>query len=437
MTQDTKIQKQIWSLFDSLRGSVGYYNFFSSVVHLIFLKYLISYGDRFELFGVESFRATAAFKRKYDNARSGGEPLNYSDIRDLFVALDSEHVFGDVRLSDFLNGYSLLFEDYRNQRMIIRTLEEVEIDYSKDFLGSFFEYLIQQCARDVRMTGESVTNKSLRQLAVKIMDIKHSDTVLNCFSGFSTFMFNMKEYGSYYGFEINPDSYVISKMLMTMLGVPSYNIYNQDFLMSDTHQLADKVFSDGPLNMRYDNFMFMDAPWANNLKTRDGNLLILYKVLDSIKDNGTAVIAVPGKVLFSNHQSYTDLRKTYVDAGLKAVISLPPLWSGTIINTNLLVVEKGYKGPIKFIDAQKLGVSDKQRNYVLLEKDIDKILDALKEEKDVDGFSKLVNPETVKEIDAWQPNRFVEVKTQQRFKDIKDIDAELDSLYEELKNNLK
>ena len=102
-----------------------------------------------------------------------------------------------------------------------------------------------------------------------------------------------------------------------------------------------------------------------------------------------------------------------------------------------LVAEKGYKGPIKFIDAQKLGVSGKQRNYILLEKDIDKILDALIKEKDVDGFSKLINPKTVNEIDAWQPNKFVEVKTQQQVKDIKDIDAELDSLYKELKNNIK
>ncbi len=437
MTQDTKVQKQVWSLFDSLRGSVGYYNFYSNVIHLIFLKYLISYGDRFENFGVESFRATAAFKRKYDNARSGVESLTPSDIRDLFKALDSEHVFGDVELSDFLSGYNSLFGDRTNQRMIIKTLEDVDIEYSREFLTSFLEYIIQQSARDVRMTGESVTNKSLRQLAVNILDIKETDTVLNCFSGFSTLMFSMKEYGQYLGYEINVDSYVISKMLLTMLGVHNFNIVNQDFLMSDTHQIAEKVFSDGPLNMRCEDFMFKGAHWADGLKTKDGNLLILYKVLDSIKEGGTAAIAVHGKVLFSNHPSYTELRKKYIDNGLKAVISLPPLWSGTIVNTNLLIVKKGYKGQVQFVDAQKLGIVDRQKNYSLQENDISMIVDTLNNEKEVDGFSKLVDSKEVEKIDAWQPSRYVVVEPKQTVKDIKEIDSELDSLYAELRNNLK
>lgn len=437
MTQDTKLQKHLWSLFDSLMGSVGYYNLFSNAVHLIFLKYLISYGDRFEFLGVDSFKAIAAFKRRYDAARSGGEPLYAGDVHELFYALDSERVFGDVRLSECLNGYDALFEDRQNQRTIIRILEEFEIDYSKDFLGSFFELLIQQCSRDVRMTGESVTNKSLRKLAVKILDIQPADTVLNCFSGYSTLMFNINDYARYIGYELNSNSYVISKMLMTMLGVHNFEVYNQDFLLCDTHEVAEKVFSDGPLNMRYDNPLVKNAPWAKDANTKDGNLLILYKVLDSIKENGTAVIAVPGKVLFSNHPSYVELRKRYLNSGLRAVISLPPLWSGTSINTNIMIVDKKYHGPVQFIDAQTLGTKDRTRNVVLSDEDLNRIYDAYEKQISVAGFSRLADQKEILEKETWQPGRYVEVETKLTTKSLEEIDNELDKLYASLHENLK
>ena len=173
------------------------------------------------------------------------------------------------------------------------------------------------------------------------------------------------------------------------------------------------------------------------LQTKDGNLLILYKVLDSIRFNGTAVIAVPGKVLFSNHPSYIELRRRYLVEGLKAVVSLPPLWSGTVINTNLLVVEKGYNGPVEFIDAQNIGTKDRARNVVLSKDDIDKIYDAYKNQIEIPGFSRLVKHMEINEKDSWQPTLFVEPIIERTTKNIEDIDAELNSLYEELKNNLK
>jgi type I restriction-modification system DNA methylase subunit len=61
--------------------------------------------------------------------------------------------------------------------------------------------------------------------------------------------------------------------------------------------------------MKYDNPLVTKQPWFKEINTKDGDLLILYKVLDSIKEGGRAVIAVPGRVLFSNHPSYEKLRK--------------------------------------------------------------------------------------------------------------------------------
>lgn len=438
MTNIDKTQKQIFDLFNSLRGNVGYYNLFSNAVHLIFLKYLISFSDRFENLGIESYKAISAFKRKYDIARNGGEPLQQWDVDNLIRTLDSEYLFKDIRLSDSLRVYDTLFCDTSNQRAILRFLDDIDVEFSEEFLANFFEVLIQRCSRDVRATGESITSKYLREIAVKLLDIKPVDTVLNCFAGFSTLALSTPKDIHYIGYELNADAYVISKMLLTMLGVDYPEVYNQDFLLSETKECANKVFCDGPINMRYGNHYLMEfAPWAKGLKTKEGNLLILYKVLDSIKSGGVAAIAVPGKVLFSNHPSYIELRKNYLNSGLKAVISLPPLWSGTAINTNLLVVEKGYNGPVEFIDAQNIGIKDRMRNVVMSEDDINKIYDAYKNQSNIPGFSRLVKHVEINEKESWQPALFVESVVEKEIRSVEDIDSELNSLYEELRNNLK
>ena len=136
-----KSQRQMFDLFDSLRGSVGYYNLFSNAIHLIFLKYLMSFSDRFENLGLESYKAISAFKRKYDIARNGGEPLEPWDVDELIRTLDSEYVFKDIRLSDSLRVYDTLFGDRANQRIILRILDEIDVEFSEEFLVNFFEVL--------------------------------------------------------------------------------------------------------------------------------------------------------------------------------------------------------------------------------------------------------------------------------------------------------
>ena len=440
MTQNTKMQKRLWDLFSSLKGNVGYYNLFSNVIHLVFLKYLISYSDRIENLDLESFKAISAFKRKYDAARSGIEPLHPEDVRDLFTVLESADILGNLNLSDSFRTYDSLFADPISQRAIIRILDEFDVEYNSDYLGDLFEFLIQQCSRDVSMTGESVTNKSLRQLTSRLLDVKKTDTLLNCFSGFSSLLLDIKGFARYIGYEKNQRSFLISKMMMMLLGVSGEGVFNQDFLLADTHECAEKVFSDGPINMRLDLVM-ANAPFVKEIdadaSTRDGNLLILYKVLDSIKEGGTAVIAVPAKVLFSNNASYERLRKTYVENGLKAVVALPPLWSGTSINTNILVVKKGYKGLVEFVDAQKIGLCDKQKRYTLSEEDINRIIESINKNLDVDSFSKAVDYRDVIVRESWHPGKYIETSIKVNVKNLDDIDSELNSLYEELKNNLK
>ena len=437
MVQNNKTETQLWKLYNSLKGTAGYYNLFSNTVYLIFLKYIISYGDKLEKLGIESFKAISAFKRKYDNARTNGDPLNASDISELFRTLDSENVFENVRLTDCLQDYYDLFRYPENQRSLIRIIEEFDIEFTNEYLINFFELLIQQSARDVKSTGESSTTKALRKICTKLLDIKENDVVLNCFAGFSTLMFDIKVPVYYVGYEINIQSFILSKMILTLLGTKNYQLFNDDFFLANTHNFANKVFCDGPLGIRYDDRSVSEQPWFKDKNTKDGNLLILYKAIDSVKEGGKAVIAVPGRVLFSNHPSYEELRKTYIENGLRAVIALPPLWSGVSINTNLLVVEKGYKGKIEFINALEQGVVDRQKRFVLLDDNIEQICMAINDLKSIDGYCKAVDRQEVLDNSSWEPYRYINVASNIKIRSIKEIYSELDNLYEEFSNNLK
>ena len=432
MAINERYSRQLYRLFDALLLSVGFYDLYSNATHLLFLKYLITYSDRLPNLTIDSFKALITFKRKYDNAKTGFEPLNSFDLRDLFLQLDKDSVFSDMRLSDSFSTYDVVFRDRASQKMILQALDDVDFESEKDFVGDFLELLVIECSRDAKMTGESVTGKSLRELSGDLLNVTTDDIFLNCFSGFSSITLNIKNFKQYIGFELNQKTFIVSKMLLTMRGMTNSTVINEDFLEADTKEIADKAFSDGPLSIKY-----YDLPIKEyfGVKTKDADLLILYKVLDSLKKGGTAVIAVPGRVLFSESGTYKQMREIFANEGLKAVISLPPLWSSTLIPTNLLVVERGYTGEVVFVNAKDFGTKSKN-NIILSHFEIDEIVSTIKNHTQKSNFSATIERNKVIENNDWLPGKYIEFVSDNELTNFNKINTELFDLYEELKNNL-
>ena len=429
-----KYRNQLFRLFDLLRINVGFYDLYSNATHLLFLKYLITYSDKLPDLSVESFKALITFKRKYDNAKTGSEPLSSFDFRELFSKLDQDFVFSDMRLGDSFWTYDDIFRNKTSQKAILQALEDVEFESNQDFVGDFLELLAQESMRDAKMTGESVTGKSLRELSAGLLSVTSDDVFLNCFSGYSSITLNIKDFKHYYGYELNSKTFIVSKMLLVMRGMSNATVINDNFLTSDTKELANKAFSDGPLSMKYEDFPTLDYFGA---KTKDGDLLILYKVLDSLKQNGTAVIAVPGRTLFSESTSYRQMREIFTNNGLKAIISLPPLWVSTLVPTNLIVVQRGYEGKIVFINASTFGLKSKNKgNVVLSDDEIDKIVSTVSDFKEVDNFSAIVAREEVLSKNDWVPNKYIKNVPKGQTNNLEDINSELFDIYQEIKNSL-
>ena len=416
---------------DQLRFKIGFRNFFSNFICLLFLKYIISYSDKLEFKNINSYKEIMSFKRKYDAARYG-YPLKQEDFYEVLKCIDEEQILGDIRLIYLVENYIEIFRDESSQKEIIELVEHLDFFVEPNAVGDVFESVLKMCATDVRKTMISITNQSLRELAKGLLKVTEKDIYLDCYSGYSSTLFGIDNYGKYIGYEINYETALISKMMLFMSGKKNVDIRVKNFLKEEISEKADKVFADGLISVRGD---YSELCEKFGVQTKDGDVLSLFKIIDCVKEGGTAVITVHGKVLFSSANGYQELRRFLCSNGLKAVISLPPLWAGTTINTNILVVQKGYVGNIEFVEAKDLGNGDR-RNALLRSGIVDKIIRHVNDNLSEVSFSASVDYRDVMCADIWLPNNYIEFKIENNYRNVSDIDDELDDLYAQLKNNL-
>ena len=417
------LMKDFYKLVDQLRSKIGAYNFYSNFVCLLFLKYVITYSDTIEFTNINSYKEIISFKRKYDAVRNG-QPLEQEDFYKVLNGIDDEPVLGNLHLINCAKNYIEIFKDEKNQIEVINLIEQLDFFTEPEAIGILFEIILKRSEVDVQKTLTCVTNQSLRTLAEGFLKVTEDDVYLDCYSGYSSTLFDISKYKRYIGYEINFETALISKMMLFMNGKKNFEINNENFLENDTHEIADKVFADGPISVRGD---YPELCLKFGVQTRDSDVLSIFKIVDSIKEGGTGVITVPGKVLFSDARGYHELRRFLCGNGLKAVISLPPLWAGTMINTNLLVIQKGYKGNVEFVEAKDLGYGDK-RNTILSSETIEKIIEHVNEGISETSFSASVDYRDVMCIGSWLPSRYIAFKVDSNYRDVSEIDNELDDL---------
>ena len=170
---------------------------------------------------------------------------------------------------------------------------------------------------------------------------------------------------------------------------------------------------------------------------RCGLLLQFCPGHDTLKENGRAVIAVPGKILFSTSKIGIELREMLLSTGLKSVVSLPPLWNYSNLSTNILVIEKGYQGKTLFINACSNDKDKKnKRGVAMLSEEIDKVAYAIQEMKEIEEFSKLVDSKNLTEGMNLVPTTYITYVDVKSRRTVEEIDKELSILYGQLSDSL-
>ena len=422
-----------------VKRCLGSFNVFYNATMLLFIKYIVDNPKLFKEKDPDFYEKIYEFADKIRRAENSLYVLRREDFSMILNPLDT---FEEGTMFDnaFFAQMAYDLSDVLSARtsvLLLLALEKVDLKgMQRAEMIDMFEYLLECSSSDVNRTGSFTTNKVLRQIVSAILQVNDNDTLFNCFAGYSTLLLSVNNPGMYIAFDINKEAIAVSKIMTLMLGVKA-RILDLDFIsQSIGTPFANKVFSNAPLGMKFRDLTNKDN--RHLAKTKDPSIISIYNTLDSLVDGGIAVIAVTSRTLTSTGSSYYEMRREIAHSGLKAVIELPPLWVGASLQTNLLVIEKGYEGRVQFITTANLDGNVKGKRVQLNEDDVSRIIDSYKNELNIEHFSINVDRRDVICANSFAiSNYLIPQPIESEHRDVEEIDSELDALYARLYHNLK
>lgn len=392
------------------KSLIPYYGFSQSAISLLFLKYI----------------KNKEYATQFNNALEENL-LPISTVRDLLNKVEEEY---DLKMNILENALFDINSNISNQ-YIIDYIKSEPIEYTGCEKEDLIYNILSYADKDASRTNIYTTNKSLIKLIEKILDVKENESFMNTFSGFNTASININA-SEYLGYELSESIYATSIMIMIFLNKKNIHISNEDIYLCDEFKKVDKILTDGPWGIFDDKIKYFERSKASN-KMEYHNIDI---TINSLKDNGKAVIAVPNKLL--TNDTYKVLRENLVkEKLLEAVISLPLLSTVTSVNPYLLVISKKDNKEVSFVEAnnKEFYVQNRRINN-LTNEGINKILIGLENEA---NYSKKVNINDLlnqKDMSLLVSN-YVKEDDNKEYSKKEEIEEKLNDLYKKFNHLIK
>ena len=433
-----QLEKFLWGAATALRGTIDAGDYKQYIFPLLFYKRICDvYDEEFEVALAESDGDLeyAAFAEHHHFIVP--EDAHWNTVRETTtnVGMALQHamreiekanpdtlygIFGDAnwtnkdRLSDeiLIN----LIEHFSQHKLNHKTVPD-------DQLGNAYEYLIKEFADDSGHTAaEFYTNRTVVKLMTLIMDPQPGESVYDPTCGSGGLLLNcalhLKEEGKeyrtlkLYGQEINLITSAIARMNMFMHGIEEFSIVRGDtlaqpaFLEHDELKKFNVILANPPYSIKaWDQKAFANDPYGRNIWGTPPQGCADYAFQQHIQKsldmyNGRSISLWPHGILF--RESEADMRKKMIEADLlECVIGLGPnLFYNSPMEACLLVTktnkEADKQGKVLIINAVK--EVKQEKNIAFLEnRHIDKIYKTYSDFKDVEGFAKVVDVETILE----------------------------------------
>lgn len=302
-----------------------------------------------------------------------------------------------------------------------------------DVLGYVYEYLIGQFASHAgKKAGEFYTPHEVSLLMSEIIADHLKDRkeikIYDPTSGSGSLLINIGKASAkmnegtqikYYAQELKENTYNITRMNLIMRGISPANmtVRNGDTLDKDW-----PFFKEGDFENTYDP-LYVDAvvsnpPYSQNWKPHKdkrfneyglapkgkADFAFLLHDLFHLQKDGIMTIVLPHGVLFrgsSDDNSEGSIRKNLIEKNnLDTIIGLPAdIFFGTGIPTIIMVLKKEKTDSnVLIIDASKHFIKADKKNK-LQSSDIKRIVDAVKERKNIPYFASLVSREKIRKND--------------------------------------
>ena len=476
-TTSQDVIKIVWKACDTFRGTMDSSKYKDYILTMLFVKYVSDfYKEKLEelkaKFGDNEDRIQKSLKREkfqldptctfdviYENrnAEDIGEIINKILMR--IEDDNKEKLEGIFRNIDFNSEAELGRTKERNAALkhLIEDFADASLDLrpsmldGSDVIGDAYEFLIANFASDAgKKGGEFYTPSEVSTLLAKLVGAKDGDRIYDptCGSG-SLLIKAAKEVGTQnfrlYGQERNGQTQALAKMNMFLHEINDAVIEWGDTLRNPLHlenerlMKFDKIVSNPPFSL--------DKWGAEDLKDdiygrfnmglppkSKGDYAFISHILASLNENGTAGIILPHGVLF-RAASEGKIRKQIIENNwLDAVVGLPEnLFFGTGIPACILIFKKNkINNNIVFIDASKEYEKGKNQN-ILRDKDVENILEAYKNRKEVEKYCHIADYYEVKENDFnLNIPRYIDTFEEEDKVDLKEVNKSLFSLEKEI-----
>lgn len=434
-TQQAELQKQLWSIANTLRGNMDANDFKNYILGLIFYRYLsenlvnyvertllkddgISYVDAWKKDELKRYLIEDSNMGYFIEADNLWSELIYKiqtgkfDISMLSKAINSisDSTLGNESEDDFEN----LFEDMdlNNSKLgrgeaertklistIMLKINDIDFhheDAEIDVLGDAYEYLISNFAASAgKKAGEFYTPQQVSRILAKLVTINKSkiQSVYDPTCGSGSLLLRVgkeAKVSSYYGQEFNSTTYNLARMNMLLHGISfkHFDIKNADTLENPKHKdmKFDAIVANPPYSAQWSaDPKFMEderfSAYGKLAPKSKADFAFIQHMIYQLSDNGTMAVVLPHGVLFRGAsegtiREYLIKEKNYLDA----VIGLPAnIFFGTSIPTCILVFKKCRENEdnILFIDASKDFEPGKNQNR-LRDDDVNKIIETYK-----------------------------------------------------------
>ncbi len=399
-----QLQKQLWNIANTLRGSMGADEFRDYILGLIFYKYLseksiyysdellknegieLAYGDLDED-NPEHARFIELIKEASINevgfaltpkqlfhsiaTRCRADEVIIDDLREVLQSIEQSTI-GSVASDDFAN----LFDDLDltstklgkglNERnalisKVIIHLDDIDFDFSNtetDVLGDAYEYLIGEFASGAgKKAGEFYTPQMVSTILAKLVtqDKTHLDSVYDPTCGSGSLLLRVKrEVGKVhfiYGQEKNRTTYNLARMNMILHDVhfSTFDIKQDDTLENPLHldKKFEAVVANPPFSANWSaKKAFLQDPRFQDIgklaPKSKADLAFVQHMYYQLADNGTMAVVLPHGALFRG-AGEGEIRKFFIENknAIDAIIGLPSnIFYGTSIPTCIMVLKK-------------------------------------------------------------------------------------------------
>ena len=371
------------------------------------------------------------------------QPDSDFSVADLSVALNSfdrlispnyKPVYDGI-FKTLQAGLSKLGENPASQtralKDLIKLIKDIPTDGSQDYdvLGYVYEFLIGNFAANAgKKAGEFYTPHEVAILMSEIVaesqKNKNQIEIYDPTSGSGSLLITIgksigrhisdKNRVKYYAQELKENTYNLTRMNLVMRGIQPSNINTR---------CADSLDEDWPINQAGSDIgqpLYVDAvvsnpPYSQHWDPKDKDLDARFKnygvapkskadyafllhELHHLKPDGILTIVLPHGVLFRGGEE-EQIRTNLIEKNnIDAIIGLPAnIFFGTGIPTLIMVLKQHRDNDdVLIIDASKGFVKDGKQNK-LRACDIKKIADTVRDRKTINGFSRTVSRDEIRE----------------------------------------